>query len=240
MKLASSAPFEFIMFDARGAVDRARRSVFPEHSRRQFYWVAHQGIKLERSDADPPLVRSRDGSWQDLSPNFEEILGSYEAKARKITIYKKGIVWCAASRARNWNPAQLERIVELHEWAHVLHHLGAAEPFEESTKVRELRLRSNRYRKAPEEFKEQIAQLLALLLIRGEAARDRPAREIKYLNNLEEMFFALMDDQSSRYHLPAVVRATDFDRLRVKARLILAIADKEYFPSLTEIHGILA
>jgi hypothetical protein len=57
-------------------------------------------LEIEQSDANPPIIKDRDGRWIDLNPpDFERLLGEYISSEKKIILYKKGINWMADGRS---------------------------------------------------------------------------------------------------------------------------------------------
>lgn len=204
--------------------------IVSEHSKRN--WGAHRVSKVERSDKDPPNLRS---TWTEVIPDFDGVLGEYNNRIRKITLYKKAICWFAA--AREWHPMHLEKVVELHECAHALHHLGPASPVPAAAET-ELKQRNLRYRKIPDELKEQIAQLMTLLAIRGQAAAVRHSRAKSHWKTMEQIFVELMRNQSPKYQLSELVLQTKSTRLEEKTNLIIQLSDQGCYPSSEQINGI--
>lgn len=71
----------------------------------------------QHSEEDPPQWARRDEGW-----TIDGLLGQYDAKARMITIFDKGIAHVAAQMGTA--AERLEYVVRLHEWGHAMFHLG--------------------------------------------------------------------------------------------------------------------
>jgi hypothetical protein len=172
------------------------------------------------SNDDPPVIKNQNGQW-DTQPNFDGFLGMYEPRKRRITIFNKAIVWVA--NANGWDPGRLERIVKLHEWAHALHHLGTFD----SLGAINLRTCGSRYRAASAEMSEQIAQLATLVTLKTsiEKAQHKKSKEICF--EIQEMFFFLMERQSSIYWLPSSLKEVSPQRLAAKLKLLFQISDRK-------------
>ena len=209
------------------------------HVGRSFFRGSNNTVTEVASRDDPPLLAQRNGRWVDLKPDFESLLGVYEAETRRIMLFDKGIGWLA--NERDWEPNRLRLIVRLHEWSHTLHHLGA--PKQHTAKgmavPRGFAERNARFRAAPDDLKEQIAQFGTLVALRGQAAGVRHPRARATLEDIERIFFELMDTQSRRYRLPDEVRSMPLDRLKAKLALLLRMADNRLFPELEDIADIL-
>src|SRR5262249_17094917 len=80
--------------------------------------------KYKETDETPPNVRNNQSKWVDLRPDFDGLLGKYQMGPPRITVYRKAVVWVA--NEFDWHPGRLKRLVDLHEWAHALHHLGSS------------------------------------------------------------------------------------------------------------------
>jgi hypothetical protein len=99
--------------------------------------------------------------------------------------------------------------------------------------------RNARFRAAPDELKEQIAQLCTLVVLRGQAASARQPKARSTLQDMESIFFSLMSSQSARYRLPDEVRQMDLPRLHAKLALLFRMADERIFPRLDDVADIL-
>jgi hypothetical protein len=212
-------------------------AMITQYSRRDFYWTASSKMSVRRSDEDPPIIK--DGrAWTDLVPDYELLLGVYDNARHRITLFKKGIDWLA--QQHDWEPGRLESIVELHEWGHAVHHLGPNEPSKFDAKVvsSELRRRTLAFRCCPDEFKEQIAQLLTLLAIKGKRQESQFPKAKEYFEIMEEMFFELMDRQSAKYRLPKIVRDMEIPQLRTRAQLLLSMSDAKCPLTLDHVRSI--
>ena len=94
--------------------------------------------------------------------------GLYRASEKKIVLFNKGITWLA--NQRKWNPWCLEKLVDIHEYAHAAHHLGMIGPpgvRNESQKAQNWTEKNISFGIAPNDLREQIAQLAPLLTIRA-------------------------------------------------------------------------
>jgi hypothetical protein len=134
------------------------------------------------SDETPPAVRNNRSKWIDIRPDFDGLLGQYHPP--RITVYRKAIV--AVANEFDLHPEHLKRLVDLHEWAHALHHLGSSSRthvFSASRKAK----KSKNFRETSEELKEQIAQLATLLTLRSLAERVRYEKSKKFYDELENV-----------------------------------------------------
>ncbi len=210
-----------------------------DHASRIFFHGSNNTVREEASRDDPPLLAHRGGRWVDLTPDFESLLGLYEPEKRRIVLFDKGIEWLADKQ--DWVPNRLRMVVRLHEWAHALHHLGA--PRRHTARgmaiPRGFAERNARFRAAPDDLKEQIAQLCTLVALRGQIARAKKPKAQAMLEDVERIFFELMDRQSSRYRLPDEVRGMTLDRLKLKLELLLRMSDNRVFPGLEDVGDII-
>lgn len=231
------------MIDVLSEVYVAPYSLISGHVGRNFFHNSQNTVTQEDSRDDPPLVASRNGQWVDLTPDFESLLGVYQgvdkAETRRIVLFDKGIEWLADQR--DWEPNKLRLIVRLHEWSHALHHLGPREQHivKGVAVPRGFAERNARFRAAPDDLKEQIAQLCTLVALRGQAVRAQPTRAREILRDIEQIFFKLMEVQSQKYRLPEAVRDMSPDRLKSKLALLLRMADNRIFPKIDDIADIL-
>src|ERR1700738_1266134 len=137
-------------------------------------------------------------------------------------------------------PILVERIVRYHEYAHAVHHRGVTKSNILPAEAAELLRRNDlSYRSAPEETKEQIAQLATLVVIRTRL-QDVSNKEVRdVLDHMLETFFSLMGRQSPRYQLASRTRHDDLPRLRDKLRLLLGMSDARLWPSADFIRRII-
>jgi len=209
-----------------------------DHVGRAFFHGSNNTVTEEASRDDPPLLAHQGGRWIDLTPDFESLLGVYQADRRRIVLFDKGIEWLADRQ--DWSPNRLRMIVRLHEWSHALHHLGA--PRRHAARgmaiPRGFAERNARFRAVPDDLKEQVAQLCTLVALRGQIAHARHPRAREMLQDVERIFFELMHMQSERYRLPDEVRDMTFDRLKTKLELLLRMSDNRLFPAIEDVADI--
>jgi hypothetical protein len=188
-----------------------------------------------RTRVEPPGFA--DAADKEGPLDFELLLGFYEADAQRITCFPKGIRYVATTL--KVNPDLVERIVRYHEHAHAIHHLGISNA--KSTREEGAALQSHNnvaYRLAPEETKEQIAQIATLVTILTRHKNvSSEAQEI--FDRMLDIFFILMKRQSSRYQLPPATRHTDIADLRKHISLLLDMSDDKVFPSADHIGRII-
>lgn len=162
-----------------------------DHVGRTFFHGSNNTVREEASRDDPPLVIDQGGRWVDLTPNFESLLGLYQAETPRIVLFDKGIEWLADREDRG--PSRLRMVVRLHEWAPALHHLGA--PRRHTARgmaiPRGFAERNARFRAAPDDLKEQIAQFCTLVALRGQIARAKKPKARAMLADVERIFFEL-------------------------------------------------
>jgi hypothetical protein len=138
------------------------------------------------------------------------------------------------------HPDLVERIVRYHEYAHAIHHLGISNA--KSTREDAAALHSHNnvaYRLAPEETKEQIAQIATLVTILTRRKNASPDAQAIF-DRMLDIFFMLMKRQSLRYQLPPAMRDTDPADLREDISLLLDMSDDNVFPSAGHIGRIIA
>lgn len=201
-------------------------------------YVRSEAMFSEINDeGDPPAFIGV--SHRDFPFDFESVLGFYNADERRITCFPKGIAFVAD--ALKVDSVLVERIVRYHEHAHALHHLGIAKanPLPEEA-AKALRSNDESYRVAPDDTKEQIAQLATLVVIRTRRQAVSSPDAQKLLDKMLDAFFALMQRQSQRYRLPSETRDGDLARLRDKLRLLFDMSDASVFPSADHIKRIIS
>jgi hypothetical protein len=193
----------------------------------------------EVTDDDPPWVATRAGKWLDVSFDFEQVLGLYEPDLKRIQLFSRGIAW--AAQQLGVHPTRLERIVKMHEWAHALHHLGSWTYIKgkRTAYASVWRTKKVRYKNAPEEFKEQLAQLMTLLAIRHQRVRAHKEEVVQFCKKLEGDFFALIARQSPLYQLPDIVKEMDQIRLQRKVRMLLEQSDRGVYATANDIRTVL-
>ena len=190
----------------------------------------------EEAEVDPPGFQR---SSLDQSFDFELFLGEYDASEKKITIYKKGVLFVA--NAIDVDPDRLRHIVLMHEYAHSLHHVGSSRFPEEKDHQLEAywERKHSAFRKAQRDVKEQIAQLATLLALlkRRDSAAKPEARELN--QTLIDAFFRLMQRQKRGLPIPEGIADGDSPRLERKLRLLLDMTDNDLSPSIDHIRRIL-
>jgi hypothetical protein len=199
----------------------------------RYFRGPHDAIEIESND-DPPTIRNQNGRWRDTKPDFDGLLGLYEFKKKRITIFKKGILWVA--NENEWEPGRLEKLVRLHEWAHAVHHLGS---FDKSGSINTRALNES-FHKASDDLKEQIAQLATLVSLKASAEKARYDKSKEYHQRLQDMFFSLMSQQSDKYHLPGAAKCMSKDHLLRKLRLMFRISDAKSQLIRSDVWDILA
>ncbi len=191
------------------------------------------------SDEDPPIIEETNGIWDDLPLDFEMLLGVYLPDSRQVIKYTKGILWAADTY--DWHPKRLERLVEIHEQAHFLHHLGYFEgqvpEYPRSDEF--IDNKDDHYNSMPDETKEQIAQLMTVVTLKSKQKRAKYDKSREVFADMESILYELMRYQSRMYCLPESVRETDFDRLQEKAITLLRIVDKGANVDAEDVAGIL-
>ena len=130
------------------------------------------------SDDDPPGWDSRDEIW-----TIDELLGQYDAQARTITIFTKGIAHVAQRMAVS--EEQLKSIVRIHEWAHANFHLGVAP--DTSAELAKAYLHDNEelLRIAAEDLTAEI-QISRLLCARTDCASHNTVRAGRFTRSSED------------------------------------------------------
>lgn len=199
--------------------------------------VRGEAMFSEASDeGDPPGLAK--AAVKEGPLDFELVLGFYEASARRITCFPKGISYVATSL--KVHPDLVERIVRYHEYAHAFHHLGISGSNSAREDVAALQSHNDAaYRRAPEEIKEQIAQIATLVTIltrRKNASTEAQA----IFDRMLDIFFMLMKRQSVRYQLPPAMRDADPADLRDNLSLLLDMSDDNVFPLASHIRRITA
>jgi hypothetical protein len=185
---------------------------------------------------DPPAFVGT--SHRDFPFDFETVLGFYDADLRRITRFRRGIVFVAETL--DVPEILVEQIVRYHEYAHAVHHCGLTEPNILPAETAEpLRRNDLSYRSAPEETKEQIAQLATVVVIRTRLQEVSNKEVRDALDQMLEAFFRLMGRQSPRYQLALRTRQDDLGRLRDKLRLLLDMSDNCLWPSAAFIRRII-
>jgi hypothetical protein len=179
------------------------------------------------SEIDPPGWAERDERW-----SIEGLLGLYESKLQKITIFSKGINFVAEKL--NVSAEWLQYIVRIHEWGHGVFHLGidpasarglTSVELGSDTLLREVMLASatNIYEDVDDFVHEQIAQTITLLALEG-LRRDATMEESRRAcSSLIEMFNALTGRQARKYRLDDLSHLETLrlgERLRDVVRLI--------------------
>jgi hypothetical protein len=185
---------------------------------------------------DPPAFVGI--SHRDFPFDFETVLGLYDVDKTRITRFTRGIKFVAETL--HVPLILVERIVRYHEYAHAVHHRGVTKSNILPAEAAELLRRNDlSYRSAPEETKEQIAQLATLVVIRTRL-QDVSNKEVRdVLDHMLETFFSLMGRQSPRYQLASRTRHDDLPRLRDKLRLLLDMSDACLWPSADFIRRII-
>jgi hypothetical protein len=199
--------------------------------------VRGEAMFSEASDeGDPPGLA--DAAAKEGPLDFELVLGFYEADVRRITCFPKGISYVATTL--KVHPDLVERIVRYHEHAHAIHHLGISNA--KSTREDAAALQSHNhvaYRLAPDETKEQIAQIATLATILTGRKNASPEAQAIF-DRMLDIFFMLMKRQSLRYQLPPAMRNADPVDLREAISLLLDMSDDKVFPSADHIGRIIA
>ena len=188
-------------------------------------------------DALPPALVS--ASHRDARLDFETTLGHYDADSREVVIWQKGVDYAAKSIGRS--SVSVVRVVKYHEWAHALHHVGLKPDADLTSRAAAaLGHQDLRFRNTPDDLKEQIAQLTAVVAIRRRKIKARFSASRDALDDILETFFLLMKQQSRKYIQPADVRTCDVDYLERKLRLLLDMADSGIYPAVEHIKEILS
>jgi hypothetical protein len=178
------------------------------------------------SDLDPPGWAERDERW-----SIDGLLGLYDSKLKKITIFSKGIGF--AAEKLNVSAEWLNYIVRIHEWGHGVFHLGSNPASARSltsvdltgdTPLRELVLASatNIYQDVDDFVHEQIAQAITFLTLeglRGDATVEEAKRACA---SLMEIFNALTSYQAPKYRLDDL-RHLETDRMRERVRGVVRL-----------------
>jgi hypothetical protein len=179
------------------------------------------------SDIDPPGWAGRDERW-----SIDGLLGLYDSKLRKITIFSKGIDFVAEKL--NVSADWLNYIVRIHEWGHGVFHLGVDPASARSltsmdpasdTPLREVVLASatNIYQDVDDFVHEQIAQAITFLALEGLHRGATMEESRRACSSLIEMFNALTSRQAPKYRLDDLSHLETLrlsERLRDMVRLI--------------------
>ncbi len=157
------------------------------------------------SEKVPALTREE--SRDDFLP-IDRVLGEYDPRRRKITIFIKAIESHSASL--DCDPKDLEFLVRCHEFAHAIVHLGVrATHRADVTKTfgkdgatdtrRFLRARNARFRRIGDQAHEMLAQALTLSAVR---CLDEPNQ-----TRLVKVFEVLENRQPKAYRLSQALKA---------------------------------
>lgn len=177
-----------------------------------------------KSDDDPPGWDKREENW-----TIDELLGQYDAQAREITIFTKGIAYVAQRMGALQE--HVNYIVRIHEWAHANFHLGVT--LETSMELAKASLRDDeallriaaedlteKYRSVDSYVHEQIAQSvtwLALEELRAQATADKAKQACAQLC---EAFTALTRRQPAAYQVDHLQHLAH-DQLRSRLRRVI-------------------
>jgi hypothetical protein len=170
------------------------------------------------SDLDPAGWAERDERW-----SIDGLLGLYDSKLQKITIFSKGIDF--VTETLNVSAEWLKYIVRIHEWGHGVFHLGTNPASARSltsvdlsgdTPLMEVVLASatNIYQDVDDFVHEQIAQAITFLALEG-LRRDATMEESRRAcSSLIEIFSALTSHQAPKYRLDDLSHLESKERLR--------------------------
>jgi hypothetical protein len=179
------------------------------------------------SDLDPPGWAGRNDRW-----SIDGLLGLYDSKLQKITIFSKGIDFVAEKL--NVPAEGLKYIVRIHEWGHGVFHLGldpasagslTSVDLASSTPLREVMLASatNIYQDVDDFVHEQIAQAITFLALEGLRRGATMEESRRACSSLIETFTALTSRQARKYRLDDLSHLETLrlgERLRDVVRLI--------------------
>ena len=188
--------------------------------------------RLEAVQTPPALAAGKAESGWD----FETLLGQYDPNEGEVVIWKKGIDYVAD--LMKVPERMIQRIVKYHEFAHGVHHLGlmgAASPHSAAASI----MADVRFRAAPEEIREQIAQLATVASIRDRLAGAAHPAARKFLGAMLDTVFVMMNRQREQYRVPLATKTMDLKRLKTKLGLILNMCDSGVFPTAFHIEGII-
>ncbi|WP_029032658.1 hypothetical protein [Salinarimonas rosea] len=170
--------------------------------------------------------------------DYEEALGRYDPDTGTITKWPRGIA--RAAEVLDVKPHSLDRLVDLHEHAHSLHHRGVASTSARPQEIADLLSRQDKvFRAIRKDAGEQVAQLATLLVLRQSRDLARHRRAVATFDDFLDAFFCLMRRQSDPYRLPPGTRTMDLSRLQDKLILLVEMTDAGMSPSADNIRRIL-
>lgn len=178
------------------------------------------------TDEEPPGWITRDDGW-----SIDNLLGCYESRLQRITIFNKGVEFIA--QKLGIPELRLRHIVSIHEWAHAIFHLGVSQEksFElakaaqaDDTNGRSITLAelTTAYEAVDPFVHEQIAQIITWLSLQAQLSKATREEAKRGCTSLCETFEALIRRQPRQYRLDNL-RHLDPDHLQRRLRAMIGL-----------------